>query len=271
MKESLEIFPWQENFATGIPQIDEQHQRLVYLLNKLANRLAFQSDTRDLNNIFNELADYAVYHFQTEENVWHEFLAGDSWEEAHKKSHGSFVDDVLRLKDEENSKPLSEVLEDVLLFLTHWLIFHILDSDKRMANVVLAVQSGMSLEQAKQHAHQEISGATEGLIQTVLSMNDTLTSHTLQLMKEVMERQKAEAKHRLFTNTMESMCITDREREVMMLVVAGYSSKEIALRLAISFRTVEVHRAHLMQKTGASNLMELARIAEELKLFQPHN
>jgi FixJ family two-component response regulator len=55
--------------------------------------------------------------------------------------------------------------------------------------------------------------------------------------------------------------LTEREREVMDLAVAGYTSKEIARRLKISFRTVEIHRAHVMQKTGASNLLELARIA----------
>lgn len=55
--------------------------------------------------------------------------------------------------------------------------------------------------------------------------------------------------------------LTKREREVMMLTVAGHTSKEIAQRLAISFRTVDIHRAHVMQKTGSSSLLELARIA----------
>jgi two-component system, LuxR family, response regulator FixJ len=58
--------------------------------------------------------------------------------------------------------------------------------------------------------------------------------------------------------------LTDREREVMMLAVKGQTSKEIAQHLGISFRTVEIHRAHLLQKTGASNLMELAHIANTL-------
>jgi FixJ family two-component response regulator len=55
--------------------------------------------------------------------------------------------------------------------------------------------------------------------------------------------------------------LTEREREVMMLAIAGHTSKEIGQRLAISYRTVEIHRAHVMQKTGASNLLELARLA----------
>ena len=54
--------------------------------------------------------------------------------------------------------------------------------------------------------------------------------------------------------------LTEREREVMKLAVEGHTSKEIAQRLAISYRTVEIHRAHLMQKSGASNMLELARI-----------
>lgn len=62
--------------------------------------------------------------------------------------------------------------------------------------------------------------------------------------------------------------LTEREKEIMALVVAGHTSKEIALRLAISYRTVEIHRAHVMQKTGASNLLELARIANALELHQ---
>jgi FixJ family two-component response regulator len=51
--------------------------------------------------------------------------------------------------------------------------------------------------------------------------------------------------------------LTEREREIMSLIVAGLANKEIAERLDISSRTVENHRAHIMEKTGASNLREL--------------
>jgi FixJ family two-component response regulator len=54
--------------------------------------------------------------------------------------------------------------------------------------------------------------------------------------------------------------LTEREREVMMLAIAGLTSKEIALRLNISYRTVETHRTRLILKTGTSNMVELAHI-----------
>jgi len=57
--------------------------------------------------------------------------------------------------------------------------------------------------------------------------------------------------------------LTEREREVMALAVAGSPNKEIARRLGISHRTVEIHKSKIMHKTGAINLLDLARIANE--------
>lgn len=62
--------------------------------------------------------------------------------------------------------------------------------------------------------------------------------------------------------------LTRREREVMALAVQGHSNKEIAYSLGISHRTVEIHKSKIMQKTGASNLLELARIARESDLSE---
>lgn len=59
--------------------------------------------------------------------------------------------------------------------------------------------------------------------------------------------------------------LTEREREVMCLVVEGNTNKDVAARLGISEKTVEVHRARVMEKTAASSLSELVRICMILK------
>ena len=267
MTKSFEIFPWQKNYAIGIPLIDEQHQKLVHLLNTLASSLATQANTAELKNIFNELALYAIYHFKTEENIWNQSLFDDEWERTHTLLHENFVTQVSELQNLEGIKSFEEVVEDALSFLTNWLIFHILDSDKRMSIALLSIQSGVPIEHAKLRANQEMSGAAQAMVETVLSMSDKLTTRTLALIKQTMEHQRLSAKHFFASKDMKidlkSMGITERERDVMALVVAGYSSKEIAQHLDISHRTVEVHRAHIMQKTGSSNLSELARIHRE--------
>jgi two-component system response regulator FixJ len=54
--------------------------------------------------------------------------------------------------------------------------------------------------------------------------------------------------------------LTAREYEVFERLVAGESNKEIAARLGISPRTVEFHRAHIMEKTAAKGLPDLVRL-----------
>src|SRR4029453_6794074 len=55
--------------------------------------------------------------------------------------------------------------------------------------------------------------------------------------------------------------LTQREREVLELVVAGRANKEIAATLHLSPKTVKVHRAHVMEKMQASSVAELVRLA----------
>lgn len=61
--------------------------------------------------------------------------------------------------------------------------------------------------------------------------------------------------------------LTEREREVMKLAIIGHPNKEIARHLGISHRTVEIHKSKIMHKTGATNLLDLARIANESNLI----
>jgi FixJ family two-component response regulator len=55
--------------------------------------------------------------------------------------------------------------------------------------------------------------------------------------------------------------LTPREHEVMTLVVGGYHNREIAERLGISVRTVEVHKAHVMSKFGVDSVADLVRMS----------
>ncbi|MFE3020625.1 response regulator [Streptomyces sp. NPDC059256] len=63
--------------------------------------------------------------------------------------------------------------------------------------------------------------------------------------------------------------ITDREEEILKLVAEGHSSKEIAGILVISVKTVERHRANLLQKLGLKDRLELARYAIRAGLIEP--
>lgn len=59
--------------------------------------------------------------------------------------------------------------------------------------------------------------------------------------------------------------LTPREREVLLLVLEGLSNKQVARRLNVSHRTIDVHRSHMMEKLGARNAIELTRIVSILE------
>jgi RNA polymerase sigma factor (sigma-70 family) len=63
--------------------------------------------------------------------------------------------------------------------------------------------------------------------------------------------------------------LTQREREVMTLVVTGLLNKQIAARLGTSEATVKAHRAQLMQKMRVESLAQLVRVAGRLGLLPP--
>jgi two-component system response regulator FixJ len=76
------------------------------------------------------------------------------------------------------------------------------------------------------------------------------------MLHEALERQMVQA--RLET-------LTIREREVMHMVVEGKANKVIASELQIGQRTVEIHRARVMEKTQTSSLADLVRMVVENK------
>jgi two-component system response regulator FixJ len=63
--------------------------------------------------------------------------------------------------------------------------------------------------------------------------------------------------------------LTDRQRETMDLMVEGLGNKEIAERLGISARTVEVYRAWVLNKMGAKSLAHLVRMGLRLSVDAP--
>lgn len=63
--------------------------------------------------------------------------------------------------------------------------------------------------------------------------------------------------------------ITDREEEILKLVAEGHTSQEIAELLVISVKTVERHRANLLEKLGLKDRLELTRYAIRVGLIEP--
>lgn len=195
-KNHIDIFPWNEHFNTGIATIDKQHQKLVHLLNTLANHVAFKSNIPELNDIFDQLADYTVFHFQEEEAIWQQYLPHTELSDKHAEEHNRFIRDVVALKKQITTSPNHEIIESLLAYLTKWLVFHILENDRYLANVVLELQAGSGLEDAKKHAFDQLNGSHRTLVELILTVYDKLSTNALELMREISAHRKTEDRYR---------------------------------------------------------------------------
>lgn len=84
----------------------------------------------------------------------------------------------------------------------------------------------------------------------------------IELARQEGERMREHAR-RSHTAQERVAALTARERDVMDLAIGGLANKEIARRLNISHRTVEIHKARILRKTGIRSVVELARIVAD--------
>lgn len=234
--QAIDIFPWNDQFNTNIEIIDSQHKRLVELLNKLARTVAFDSQETSINYILDELLDYTEYHFITEEAIWNKYFHYDSLEAEHIAVHQKFIDTIKELKLQIKERSISEIAQDTLSFLARWLASHILESDRYMSYVIIAIESGMEMQMAKEEATKSMNGFTRELINLILSIYESLSSSTLLLMYEIKKQQQMESKLKLaasvFENSAEGILITLKDGTIIDVNrafshITGYSKKEI--------------------------------------------
>ncbi len=119
------------------------------------------------------------------------------------------------------------------------------------------IESGVSGYILKNAGRDELRKAIEALMNDQHYFSDTATQSVM--MELVRNKGKS---------SMSGMVqITDREMEVLELILKEHTNQEIAEKLFISVRTVDAHRRNLLQKTGARNTAGLVRYALENNLF----
>ncbi|MFO1282868.1 MAG: PAS domain S-box protein [Burkholderiales bacterium] len=198
----VDIFPWNDHFATGLPDIDGQHRALFEILNRLAGQLALAPKLEGLGETFDALSRYAIEHLRYEEAVWQRHLAGDPLEQRHRKSHLAFEESVARLKAGAGSRPAEDTAREIVSFLARWLAAHIFDSDRHLALVVLALRSGAGLEAAKTAAAERMRESAPAIMEIALAMFETLSANSMRLMREVEAHRRTETALRASEETL---------------------------------------------------------------------
>ena len=194
IEEKMEAFSWDNKFNTGVDVVDTQHHKLVDLINRLVAITTHQSGTGELGEILTELANYTVYHFNTEEELMRQYQIDNFHQQSHIKAHQHFTAQVMvAAKILLGSKDVnSQLVTPLLKYLTNWLVQHILGSDTRMGQEILALQAGASHEEAVRKATAYMTQASNVLLEALNEMYGKLGDRTLEVMQK---NQELEAEH----------------------------------------------------------------------------
>jgi two-component system NtrC family sensor kinase len=188
----MPLLQWSEHFVTGIALVDEQHRRLVDLINAAAPQLAADSDggqagtarVHQARPLLDSLADYARMHFRCEEEVMHAAGIDAGYFARHQRLHSLFAEEVQQMiQDAAAGNNVSG--SSLLRFLTSWLSFHILSEDQSMARQLRAIEAGTPAAQAAQAAQIERAAAGDNT-----QAKAVLNSALIDLFSQVSERNR---------------------------------------------------------------------------------
>lgn len=179
----MHVFNWEQNFETGLPEIDRQHRELVVLINRCNEMLRRERlFADDLDDLFVELFSYTRHHFQEEELLMASFGVDPRHKNQHAKEHADFLQEIdfmmkdIGLGDNDSGRLL-------LQFHHNWLAYHLLGFDKSMSRQIAAIESGLSPMAAYDNEDKDANRSTKTLLTALGDLFQQASQRNRQLLE----------------------------------------------------------------------------------------
>ena len=131
-KYNPETTNWNDSYLLGIPMIDNQHKKFFVILDNLET-LNQKQEKSEMHSLINELQNYVIYHFQTEEDLMVKSQSPNI--DLHIMEH-----ELFRKKVEEFHHSYynynAELLNEMISFMRKWLLIHISGTDAEYADSI---------------------------------------------------------------------------------------------------------------------------------------
>lgn len=124
----MPFIEWSDKLITGVREADEQHKKLVSLINELYDAMKQGKGKEVIDKALDELVRYAGYHFTTEETLMSKY--GYPELASHKREHEAFKAKIKEFL-EKKAKGEATLTMEVMTFLKDWLVKHIMGTDKK--------------------------------------------------------------------------------------------------------------------------------------------
>ncbi len=126
---------WKDSYSVGIESIDNDHKKLIHLINNLQTAIDYKTDAQFERQTLDDVIDYTAYHFTREEglmenNDYPDFVP-------HKAKHEEMIGKINELV-EAYEKDESGAIESLLAYLKSWLIKHINGTDQAYSEFLIS-------------------------------------------------------------------------------------------------------------------------------------
>jgi len=126
---------WKDEYSVGIDSIDQQHKKLLNLINQLQTAVDYSTGEQFEREALDELVDYTKTHFTYEEGLMRDNDYPDF--EAHKHQHAEMFDKVREVLA-EYEKDHDTAMANAAEYLKEWLIKHINGTDKLYSSYLIS-------------------------------------------------------------------------------------------------------------------------------------
>jgi hemerythrin len=125
----MPLMTWNEKMSLGVVGIDNQHKKLVGLVNELYDAIQAGKANSVLGRVLDDLVAYTESHFRREE----EFFSNSGYPDTaeHKREHDDLTRRVLEIQAEVRAGVHGTLSLETMNFLKNWLINHIQGSDRK--------------------------------------------------------------------------------------------------------------------------------------------
>jgi hemerythrin-like metal-binding protein len=125
----MEFMTWTSDLSVGVEVLDDDHKRLIGIINQLHYGITVGHDRAILDAVLNELVDYIKFHFAREEGML--IKAGYEATSAHMMEHERFIGQISSVQTRILTSPIGMLDLELMDFLRDWLFSHIMVSDKK--------------------------------------------------------------------------------------------------------------------------------------------
>ena len=124
----MPLLSWSGKFSVKIKEMDNQHKKIIGLINYLYDARLANKEYEVLSKIFDELMDYTRAHFGKEEDLMQKYGFPDYL--SHKSLHDNLIQSVVKLQKNYYAGN-EDISTDVAILLNDWIADHILKEDKK--------------------------------------------------------------------------------------------------------------------------------------------